>query len=606
MAACRSPVDAHLPRSGRIALRLLGLVTILVAVAAGAGFWVMTNRQQAIPTAGGSKPTEPAKPITVGGIELFKGWPKEKPDLVIVVSGQMYGYLSPCGCSRPQLGGLERRYNLIAGLKDLGWEVIGLDVGDIAPHHTPAKRSLPEQDVKKYGFALRALKDMGYIAVGLGKTEFQNNLDQLLGQFTVNHPNERPIVLAANLAGVQLDPNTRQPSGITPREKLYQVPNARPMVEDVELYQGKGVSVGVVGLVGPSVAAEVVEIDRKYDFEKNSVVLPKALEKLGKSKPDLKVLLYQGSDLEARKIAQDYPEIGLIVRASDESEGLPPLFATKVPDTNPTTQIVHVGHKGQYVGVFGVFKTDKGVDLRYQLVPLGEEYLTPEGAAAAEGHKVLELLEQYTAEVKRDDLLAAAVKDRGQHPAQVNHEGLKYIGVQGCVKCHAAEVKKWGETKHSHAYEALEKVAKRPSLRQFDPDCVGCHTTGFYYQTGFESKEKTPDLLHNQCENCHGPGSGHAAKPNDKDYLKLLAPWKLNKDDKLDKALLDGMAKTPEGERGRVNVPAGQRRLVNALQSMCMRCHDQDNDPKFDIWTYMPQVYHSGLGQSDLPPGIGK
>src|SRR5262245_48853676 len=44
----------------------------------------------------------------------FSDWPKDrKPDLVILLSGQTHGYLQPCGCSRPQLGGLERRYNLI-------------------------------------------------------------------------------------------------------------------------------------------------------------------------------------------------------------------------------------------------------------------------------------------------------------------------------------------------------------------------------------------------------------------------------------------------------------------------------------------------------------
>lgn len=607
-------------RPGRVALRLVGVLAVLVAVAAGLGFWWYTNQQKPLPHAelpGGSKPTQTSTPSTtgtggdsvkVGGLKLFETWPKQKPDLVIVVSGQMYGYLSPCGCSRPQLGGLERRYNLIQELKAKGWEVIGVDVGDIAPDGT---KGLPKQNQKKYRFAMTALKEMGYVAVGLGKTEFRNELWDMLGQFPVQNPNERPIILSANVAGgVERDAD-KKPVKATAREEFFKVPNARPMVEDVEVYKGQGVTVGVVGLTAPSVAKAVVDIDGKFDFEKVSDRLPPALKKVGDSKADLKVVLYQGSEIEAMQLAKDYPEVGLIVRASDDGEGLPPMLSTPFPDAaNPKTHIVHVGHKGQNVGVVGVFKTDKGVSLRYQLIPLGEEYLTPEKVESKD-HPILSLLEKYTAEVKKDNLLTAAAEKKKDHPAQAKVGGLTYIGSEGCVKCHAAEVKKWSETKHSHGFEALEKVAKRPSLRQFDPDCVSCHTTGFAYTGGFESAEKTPKLVHNQCENCHGPGSGHAANPkggNKKgdELIALLAPWKNDPKDKLDKELLDKMANLPVAERGRVQVPVAQRRLVNQLNTMCMQCHDLDNDPHFDIWTYLPKIYHSGLKNDDLPPGIGK
>src|SRR5262249_32731323 len=60
---------------------------------------------------------------------LFQGW--TRPDFVIVLSGQQYGYLLPCGCSRPQKGGLERRYNLIQLLEKRGWPVVSVDLGDV-------------------------------------------------------------------------------------------------------------------------------------------------------------------------------------------------------------------------------------------------------------------------------------------------------------------------------------------------------------------------------------------------------------------------------------------------------------------------------------------
>lgn len=593
------PAVGSTARPGRIAVRLLGLSAVLVAVAAGVGF-IVINARTPPPTTTEVKAGK-VEPIKFGGVELFHDWPKEKPDLVIVVSGQTHGYLSPCGCSSPQKGGLERRYNLIQALKGKGWEVIGVDVGDVAPD---GGKGIHEQNVKKYAFALKAMKEMGYVAIGLGKTEFQNNLWDLLGQFTVQYPNERPIVLAGNLVGGVKRGADKKPTNTgTAREEFFKVKDdTRPLVEDVEVYKGKDATVGVVGMVGPSVGGDVVaNVDGQYDFEKVSDRLPAALKKADKEKTDLKILLYQGSDIEAKQVAKDFPEIGLIVRSSGEGEGLG--AGTVDPAVKP--MIVHTGDKGQHVGVVGVFKTDKGVELRYQLVPLTEEYLTQDKVEPKD-HKVLDLLEKYTAEVQKDDLLKAAVKGKKPHPSQVAREkdDLTYIGVDGCVKCHAGEVKKWGETKHSHAYEALEKVAKRPGLRQYDPDCVVCHTVGFAYKTGFESKDKTPALLNNQCENCHGPGSGHAKDPKDKELLKLLAPWKLNRDDKIDLKLVEEMAKLPEGKRGqgKVQVPAAQQRLVNAIQTMCMNCHDLDNDPKFDIWTYLPKVYHSGLKEQGLPP----
>jgi hypothetical protein len=77
----------------------------------------------------------------------------------------------------------------------------------------------------------------------------------------------------------------------------------------------------------------------------------------------------------------------------------------------------------------------------------------------------------------------------------------------------------------------------------------------------------------------------------------------LNKDDKLpDLKFLEKMAALPELERGKVSIEPRMQLLKNKISGMCMKCHDGDNDPKFDFWTYIPKIYHSGLKQSDLPP----
>ena len=118
---------------------------------------------------------------------LFAGW--EKPDLVLVVSGEQHGYLLPCGCSHPQKGGLERRYNLIEALRERGWPVDSVDLGNVPQIIAPA--GLPNiQGLIKYRYAMKAMKAMGYTAVGIGEYEASMPLAKTLDEYALN--NEKP------------------------------------------------------------------------------------------------------------------------------------------------------------------------------------------------------------------------------------------------------------------------------------------------------------------------------------------------------------------------------------------------------------------------------
>src|SRR5262245_49467074 len=126
------------PGMTRGAKLLAGGVIVAAAVAVAACFF---NRE---PTgdkgAGDGKAQE----------RLFRNWPKEL-DLLVVISGQEHGYLDPCGCSQPQVGGLVRRYNFMEGLKERGWPILAVDVGDVPQRKGPA--GLPNvQGVLKYKY----------------------------------------------------------------------------------------------------------------------------------------------------------------------------------------------------------------------------------------------------------------------------------------------------------------------------------------------------------------------------------------------------------------------------------------------------------------------
>src|SRR5579884_3495110 len=150
------------PRGG------VGLATAVVLLAAVAGLtaagtfaarWLF--RDPGAAQAGTSKGPEGKPP-------LFAGW--EKPDLVLLLSGQQHGYVQPCGCTRPQRGGLLRRYNLLQNLRQRGWTVVPLDSGDVG--QTSGPRDLPNvQGLLKYRYSMEALRLMDYLAVGVGQTD---------------------------------------------------------------------------------------------------------------------------------------------------------------------------------------------------------------------------------------------------------------------------------------------------------------------------------------------------------------------------------------------------------------------------------------------------
>jgi hypothetical protein len=88
----------------------------------------------------------------------------------------------------------------------------------------------------------------------------------------------------------------------------------------------------------------------------------------------------------------------------------------------------------------------------------------------------------------------------------------EYIGdsAKKCKMCHKDAVAAW------------EKWGKKKD------DCISCHVTGFGEKGGWVSVEKTPNLLHVQCESCHGPAGDHmkAGMDKEKRAATMVAPTK--------------------------------------------------------------------------------
>lgn len=474
-----------------------------------------------------------------------------KPDLAIVLTGQTFGYLGPCGCSKPMYGGLVRRYNVVRAMEKAGWKVAGIDLGEIYPH----KVDLPEQAQLKFTTTLKALSHMNYQDYGLGETELNMPLfNGLALSKQLNLKNPRPLSL--DLQGGQ----ALQQLGVQSYDIITDPAAA------------KTINLGVASMVGPDVQ-DKFKNNALVKFFGNQQMLPVLLNAWQKNKVDFTILLLQGTDTDAENIAKmakklrdanpALPNLDLIIYTSPLDT--PPARLGLIQGTN--TREVFMGHKGKEIGVLGLFRKEGGgLRVEYDLVPLGPEYATPEKEWAK--HTVMNILQEYSDTVKNQDFLKLAGALRGQHPTQRALAAMNlnppvtahYAGSDACMACHKIAFAKWKKSGHSHAFAALEDAAKEnpPFGRQFDPECVVCHTVGFKYDTGYydppqggNAKAHNMKLENVGCENCHGPASMHVADPKNKRYYPLINPIK--------------------------NIAAAPQNALK-LDFFCQTCHDIEND----------------------------
>jgi hypothetical protein len=466
--------------------------------------------------------------------EPFAGWPK--PAVAIVLTGQQLGYIEPCGCTglENQKGGLARRHTLLRLLRDeRGWPVVALDVG------SQVRRYGRQQEIK-FQHTASALRTLGYAGVVLGASDLKLPVGEL---FSGTNPDDKPSIFTA--ANVALLSREFQPP--------YQV------------IEAGGNKIGVVGVLGDSFEEKLAG---------DELLHQPALDGLKESCRDLKaqncdyhVLLAHATLQEAQNIAREIPLFDLVVCSGGgvlPSNELEPIEGTK-------SKLVRVSHKAMHAGVVGLFDDGargnalRGVpSVRYTVVTLDAQF--------KDSPEMLRLLADYQEQLKSEGLAGLGLKPQ-PHPS-----GNQFVGSETCGECHTKAMAKWSTTPHAHATDSLVRPpnTRADIPRQFDPECLSCHVTGWDpqkytpFETGYLSLTETPKLQHNGCENCHGPGSAHVAAENgegtDQQRTKLRESMRL---------LIAG----------------------GAAENKCRECHDEDNSPDFShkgFAEYWKEVEHRG------------
>ncbi|MDP6418687.1 MAG: multiheme c-type cytochrome [Candidatus Krumholzibacteria bacterium] len=117
-----------------------------------------------------------------------------------------------------------------------------------------------------------------------------------------------------------------------------------------------------------------------------------------------------------------------------------------------------------------------------------------------------------------------------------------YLGTEMCKRCHIREFEVFEASGHAHAMTSLDEA-----LEENNPNCIGCHVTGWGVSGGYGINSENREMLqHVQCEACHGFGTLHSR---------------------------------------------GQGQLSEARET-CAACHDQENSPDFEYQSYWERIAH--------------
>ncbi|HEX3871483.1 MAG TPA: multiheme c-type cytochrome [Pirellulales bacterium] len=478
----------------------------------------------AAPTANATPPA--AKPRQDS--ELFVNW--GKPDVVIVATGEQLGYIEPCGCAGldNQKGGMSRRYTFIDDLRKRGWPVVPVDVGGQV-------HRFGQQAEIKFQTTVEGLKQMDYAAVGFGPDDLRLPAG----------------VLAASVA----DTNGGPSRFIDANVDLFAADSA--LTSRSRIVEAGGRKFGITAAISDNLQKEVDNIE--IVMTGTDATLADIVPKL-KAQSDYLILLSYAEPEETKRLVKKFPDFQLAVTAHGAAE--PPAQPEPIEGTKAV--MVEVGHKGMFAVVVGLYANGP-VPMRYQRVPLDSRF-TDAAAMIA-----LKRTYQQQLETIVTTQGWAALGARPQtYPGVIDptDPAGKFAGSEACGKCHTKAYAIWKETPHANATATL--VGLDPQ-RQFDPECVSCHTTGwnpqhFYpYLTGYQSMQQTPQLAGNGCENCHGPGAAHAEVETRKVTERF------------------------DALRASVRVTE-----TMAKDRICSACHDLDNSPEFDFSTYWPQVEHHG------------
>jgi Cytochrome c554 and c-prime len=474
-------------------------------------------------------PELPPLPEPVTRVDVVRGAERTPVDLVIALVAEVRGEIEPCGCPTLPFGGFVRRERALTQLREEGRPVFHLDAGNLLVKGAVTRGASASTD--RADLVLRLSAQVGVDAWVPGPADLvavePRDLSALPG----------PRAISATWEGTD---------------------GALLLPPFVVLEQGD-VRLAVIGLS----ADPGSDLGRGELRTRDPVAAARAALLLVPNDVDLVVALGSVADADADRVAREVPGIAAILTTRGTRTD-PPRAAGAL--------VVEAADRGRYLEVVRLLvggpaghpvRTEPAAQawrnrntLRVQAASGKQEAaaalaaLDVEFAEAARGRTIAtttsvplsgELdgpaetaaaIEAFKVEVLGEASRVAAAPVGPAEPG--------FAGSGPCLNCHSEEFTRWSLTPHAAAFRPL--ITREQTV---NPECLGCHTTGFGEVGGFgePTTANVRKFKAVQCEACHGPMRGHPEDPTIK-----------------------------------------SRRIDEAL---CVTCHDDANSPQFDYGPYL-------------------
>lgn len=422
--------------------------------------------------------------------EAYTAWPA--PQVTLVVTGNQYGYIEPCGCTglENQKGGLARRMTFLDQLRASGWQVVPIDAGNQV-------RRFGRQAEIKFQNTATGLQQMGYQAVGFGPRDLKLGVGELVAVAAADDP-QQGLFVSSNVT--LIDP------ALTARLKVI---------------ESGGRRIGVTSVLDSAALESPAE--GEIEVTPVDVAMAQALADMNAAEADFRVVMYFGEEAAAIEAVRKVPGYDLLVISGGFGE---PTYRPQTIEGSATRWIV-TGNKGMYAGLVALYPDQP---FRYARVAMTHDF--------ADAPAMRQLMANY-----QNQLQAIGLSGLGLRPI-AHPSGDQFVGSKVCGECHTTAYAIWEGSAHFRATTDIVEPGERADVaRHFDPECISCHVTGwnpqgyYPYESGYLSLAESAHLSGNGCENCHGPGAKHAAAEGpdsgvaaaERDLLRLAMRLPLDK-----------------------------------------------------------------------------
>ncbi|HEX4796677.1 MAG TPA: multiheme c-type cytochrome [Humisphaera sp.] len=370
---------------------------------------------------------------------------------ILVISGDTAGWITPCGCTANQSGGLLRRGTFLRQLRSENSNVIYADVGGAPAGDSPYQRA-------KFEAVILGEQEMGLAAHNIGGPEAR------LGPAYLRD-------LATRLKTPLVSANAKDSDGhlIAPAARMVNVQGRR---------------VALIGVLSQSFATSEVHIDEPRPAIISTLAAMKGTYNSA-------VVLAYVSERELAQLAIDVPEADAII-GGHTGQAISPKEAGPV-------LVAAATNKGKFLIQLDVPPKDSSQRWKGKVAEM-DPSLADDPTQLANLRQYLQTIGEKDFSAEQSGLVGPLLPNA---PAD-----YRVAGSESCAACHRDEERSWNQSKHAHAWDEL-----KPRGFQVDPYCLQCHTTGYGMPGGFDSLRRTPSLVHVGCESCHGPSQAHARDP---------------------------------------------------------------------------------------------